>query len=81
LASYERKITTEPWYKPESIGDFENYLGFKMRFLLHYPSLTLPHRQQILVRLLNHLRHLRFLENRQCNEVGLRMSHMLFNRQ
>ena len=27
LASYERKITEEPWYKPEAIGDFENYLG------------------------------------------------------
>lgn len=26
LASYDRKITTEPWYKPEAIGDFENYL-------------------------------------------------------
>ena len=26
LASYERKITTEPWYKPEAIPDFENYL-------------------------------------------------------
>lgn len=26
LASYERKITTEPWYKPEAIGCFENYL-------------------------------------------------------
>ena len=26
LASYERKITTEPWYKPETIHDFENYL-------------------------------------------------------
>lgn len=26
LASYERKITEEPWYKPEAIGDFENYL-------------------------------------------------------
>ena len=26
LASYERKITTEPWYKPEAIGDFEEYL-------------------------------------------------------
>ena len=26
LASYERKITCEPWYKPEAIGDFENYL-------------------------------------------------------
>jgi alpha-glucan,water dikinase len=26
LASYERKITTEPWMKPEAIGDFENYL-------------------------------------------------------
>lgn len=26
LASYERKITHEPWYKPEAIGDFENYL-------------------------------------------------------
>jgi alpha-glucan, water dikinase len=25
LASYERKITTEPWYKPEAIGDFEEY--------------------------------------------------------
>ena len=26
LASYERKITTEPWYKPEAIGSFEEYL-------------------------------------------------------
>lgn len=26
LASYERKITFEPWYKPEAIGDFEEYL-------------------------------------------------------
>lgn len=26
LASYERKITTEPTYRPESIGSFENYL-------------------------------------------------------
>lgn len=26
LASYERKITTEPWMKPEAIGDFEEYL-------------------------------------------------------
>jgi hypothetical protein len=26
LASYERKITTEPWYKPEAIHDFEQYL-------------------------------------------------------
>jgi alpha-glucan,water dikinase len=26
LATYERKITTEPWYKPEAIGDFEGYL-------------------------------------------------------
>jgi len=26
LASYDRKITTEPWMKPEAIGDFENYL-------------------------------------------------------
>ena len=25
LASYERKITTEPWYKPEAIPDFEEY--------------------------------------------------------
>lgn len=25
LASYERKITTEPWYKPEAIGSFEEY--------------------------------------------------------
>lgn len=31
LASYERKITTEPWYKPEAIGDFENYLGILKR--------------------------------------------------
>lgn len=31
LASYERKITTEPWYKPESTGDFENYLGILKR--------------------------------------------------
>ena len=27
LASYERKITEEPWYKPEAIPDFENYLS------------------------------------------------------
>ena len=27
LASYERKITEEPWYKPEAISDFENYLA------------------------------------------------------
>jgi alpha-glucan,water dikinase len=26
LATYERKITFEPWYKPEAIGDFERYL-------------------------------------------------------
>ena len=26
LAGYDRKITTEPWYKPEAIADFENYL-------------------------------------------------------
>ena len=26
LATYERKITTEPWMKPEAIGSFENYL-------------------------------------------------------
>jgi alpha-glucan,water dikinase len=26
LASYERKITCEPWYKPEATGDFEEYL-------------------------------------------------------
>jgi alpha-glucan,water dikinase len=26
LASYERKITTEPWYKPEATWDFEEYL-------------------------------------------------------
>lgn len=26
LASYERKVIHEPWYKPEAIGDFENYL-------------------------------------------------------
>lgn len=26
LASYERKITEEPWYKPEATGDFEEYL-------------------------------------------------------
>ena len=26
LASYERKITCEPWYKPEAIHDFEEYL-------------------------------------------------------
>jgi alpha-glucan,water dikinase len=26
LASFERKITMEPWMKPESIGSFENYL-------------------------------------------------------
>ena len=31
LASYERKITTEPWYKPEAIGDFENYLAILKR--------------------------------------------------
>ena len=27
LASYERKITEEPWYKPEAIADFEGYLA------------------------------------------------------
>lgn len=26
LAAYERKITSEPWNKPEAIGDFEEYL-------------------------------------------------------
>lgn len=26
LASYERKITTEPWMKAEAIPDFEEYL-------------------------------------------------------
>ena len=26
MASYERKITSEPWYKPEAIHDFEEYL-------------------------------------------------------
>ena len=26
LASYERKITSEPFYKPEAINDFQNYL-------------------------------------------------------
>ena len=26
LASYDRPIITEPWYKPEAIGCFENYL-------------------------------------------------------
>jgi hypothetical protein len=26
LATYERKITMEPWYKPEAIHSFENYL-------------------------------------------------------
>jgi len=26
LASYERRIDTEPWHKPEAIPDFENYL-------------------------------------------------------
>jgi alpha-glucan,water dikinase len=26
LAGYERKITTEPWMKPEAIPDFEEYL-------------------------------------------------------
>lgn len=26
LASYDRKITTEPWMKKEAIPDFENYL-------------------------------------------------------
>ena len=26
LASYERKITEEPWYKPEAIGSFQHYL-------------------------------------------------------
>lgn len=27
LASFERKITEEPWYKPEAIADFEGYLA------------------------------------------------------
>ena len=27
LASYERKITFEPWMKKEAIGDFEEYLN------------------------------------------------------
>ena len=27
LASYERKITCEPWMKPEAIPDFEEYLN------------------------------------------------------
>ena len=31
LASYERKITEEPWYKPEAIPDFENYLAILKR--------------------------------------------------
>lgn len=31
LASYERKITTEPWYKPEAIPCFENYLAILKR--------------------------------------------------
>jgi alpha-glucan,water dikinase len=31
LASYERNITTEPWYKPEAIPDFENYLQILKR--------------------------------------------------
>jgi alpha-glucan,water dikinase len=31
LASYERKITEEPWYKPEAISDFENYLQILKR--------------------------------------------------
>jgi len=31
LASYERKITTEPWHKPEAIPDFENYLAILKR--------------------------------------------------
>lgn len=31
LASYERKITEEPWYKPEAIRDFENYLAILKR--------------------------------------------------
>jgi len=26
LASYERKITEEPAFRPDCIGDFENYL-------------------------------------------------------
>jgi hypothetical protein len=26
LASYERKITEEPFYMPQTIHDFENYL-------------------------------------------------------
>lgn len=26
LASYERKITEEPYYLPNTIGDFDNYL-------------------------------------------------------
>jgi len=33
LASYERKITEEPHYRPETIGDFENYL--KILKLMH----------------------------------------------
>jgi len=31
LASYERKITEEPWHKPEAIGSFENYLAILKR--------------------------------------------------
>ena len=31
LASYERKITTEPWYIPKAIGCFENYLKILKR--------------------------------------------------
>ena len=31
LASFERKITEEPWYKPEAIPDFENYLAILKR--------------------------------------------------
>ena len=27
LASFERKITEEPYHLPHTIGDFENYLG------------------------------------------------------
>ena len=31
LASYDRKVTEEPWYKPEAIPDFENYLTILKR--------------------------------------------------
>lgn len=27
LASFDRKITEEPYHLPHTIGDFENYLG------------------------------------------------------